>query len=169
MTRLHWNNNADAQEHMGSTMQLCFRNLGIERIIRSMRVTSQTHAYRVTCCMDAANASNNSSENHSLYKVKKNVPTLLPFLKSLYGSDSKLWFFGLEENGGIKSINCCEGFQQGCTMGMLMRVMPFHPFIQKLHDAYFRHWAMAELCSLQMMEICLLPSMRQDSWMYWIH
>ena len=125
------NNRSDAISFFENS-QYCCENLGTEKCIHAFRAMHDVHPENDTYLMDAKGAFNYSSRWHGLYQCFKSFPTLFPFLMLLYGVVSKTWFFGLAE--GIKSIDCQEGSQQGCTMGMFLCALAFHPFIQKLKD-----------------------------------
>jgi hypothetical protein len=55
----------------------------------------------------------------------------MPFLRQIYGHDSKGWFFNLEK---VLSIQSQEGFHQGDVLASWLYAMATLPFIIGLHD-----------------------------------
>ena len=125
------NNRADILSFLKNT-QFCIDRLGTEKCIHALRAAFETEDNNDHYFLDAQGAFNRSSKKRALLIAKTHFKDLYPFLFMLYGTQAKTWFFGLKE--GIKDIDVREGAQQGCTLGMLLCALAFHPFIGKLHE-----------------------------------
>ena len=125
------NNRSDILSLFKNT-QFCIDRLGTEKCIHALRAAFETEDNNDHYFLDAQGAFNRSSKKRALLIAKTHLKELYPFLFMLYGTQAKTWFFGLKE--GIKDIDVREGAQQGCTLGMLLCALAFHPFIGKLHE-----------------------------------
>ena len=103
---------------------------GTEKIVHSIRIGMEAHPEYDFFAPDAANAFNRCNREIGLFETMTNLPTMFPFTKFLYGSESSTWFHGM--NDGIQNIRCQEGSQQGCNLGNFLCGMAFLPFIRSL-------------------------------------
>jgi hypothetical protein len=133
VTTLHMSNGISFNDNHFNDLQFGVdRKQGCEKIIHSFRYSNDDHPEKDVFCMDAANAYNTANRLFGLNEVKKHLPTLLPFLRSMYGTNSQGWFYGLEE--GLQIVPSQEGFHQGDVMGSWLYCMTIQPFLQQLRD-----------------------------------
>jgi hypothetical protein len=118
--------------HFGDLQYGVDRKQGCEKIIHSFRSYHDSHPDKDVFCMDGVNAYNTANRQLGLNEVKKHLPVLLPFLRAMYGSDSKGWFFGLEE--GLQIVQSQEGYHQGDVMGPWLYCISIQPFLRSLRD-----------------------------------
>lgn len=99
---------------------------GTEKIIHTLLYELEVRPTYDKFCMDAIGRFDSCSKKNGLCRTLKKLPALsLPFVNMLCSTDSKCWFFGHED--GTKSIECREGAQRGCAMGMLLCMCYGHP------------------------------------------
>lgn len=112
--------------------QYAFDKKGCEKVIHMIRLHNELFPGQDIFAADGRNAFNNSNRASGLYQAYKLLPTMLPLLRMLYGSQSNTWFFGLDD--GIKAIPVYVGSQQGCNLASLKTALSYYPMIQALSD-----------------------------------
>ena len=66
-----------------------------------------------------------------LNEVRKHFPIIMPFLKNVYGSDSKGWVYS---PGNVTAIASKEGFHQGDCLASWLYAITIMPFIKGIYD-----------------------------------
>jgi hypothetical protein len=105
---------------------------GTENIALSMGLAFELHPHKDKFAMDGNNAYNNASRMACLLNIKSQFSKILPFVRSMYGEDSRAWYYGLEK--GIVDIQVKEGFTQGDVIATFGWAMTIHPFLQQLKE-----------------------------------
>jgi hypothetical protein len=80
---------------------------------------------------DFSNAFNTVSRDKALASFQIYLPALYPYIESIYGQTSDLWFI---LDGSIQSILSAEGSQQGDPLGPLVFAVAVLPLLQELQS-----------------------------------
>jgi hypothetical protein len=78
------------------------------------------------------NSFNTVSRTQALINIRKEIPTILPFVRAMYGHSSKAWYHGLKS--GVTHIDVAEGSTQGDVLGTFCYAMAIQPFLQQMKD-----------------------------------
>ena len=111
-------------------LQFALKKCGTEHIINTMRVIHERHPGRDVFAMDGDNAFNRVSRRLGLQSILALCPQVFPFLRMLYGTSGRLWYYGMEDS--IREIANVEGFLQGDGLALWAYIMTVHPFLHAL-------------------------------------
>ena len=115
-----------------------------------MALDFDIHPERDKFAIDGMNSFNTVSRTQALINIRKEIPTILPFVRAMYGHSSKAWYHGLKS--GITHIDVAEGSTQGDVLGTFCYAMAIQPFLQQMKDIMgeqvFLHflWMMEIFC-----------------------
>jgi hypothetical protein len=107
--------------------QYALTSLGTEKIIHSIRLAQELHPEKCVAALDGKDAFHLMMRMKGLSEVQKHFPDLLPFIRGVYGEDSRAWFHGCES--GINYIASREGFHQGDVLATWLYSLSIQPFI----------------------------------------
>ena len=112
-------------------LQYGMHSNGCEIIIHQVRASLEKYPERDHFFADAEMAFQKVSRVSGLNEVRKHFPIIMPFLRQIYGHDSKGWFFNLQK---VLPIASQEGFHQGDVLASWLYAMTTLPFIIGLHQ-----------------------------------
>jgi hypothetical protein len=111
-------------------LQCATENLGMEKIIHSFRVASEQFPDKDIFSMDGKNAHNILDRGIMMREILKHHPAILPFVRMIYGQNSKAWFIG--QANGINFIDSSLGLHQGDVLASWLYSMGTLPFVQQI-------------------------------------
>jgi hypothetical protein len=107
--------------------QYSLTSVGAEKIIHSIRLAHEIRPEKCIAALDGKDAFHMMMRMKGLSEVQKTFPDLVPFIRGIYGEDSKAWYRGCES--GIDFIESREGFHQGDVLATWLYSLSIQPFI----------------------------------------
>jgi hypothetical protein len=101
--------------HFGD-IQKCLFPRGTVSIALQFRAAFELYNQHDKPFFDGDNGFNNCNRGQGLFQVMQHFPTLYPLVDMLYGKNGNA--FTHFNNVGIKTLESCEGVQQGDAMSM---------------------------------------------------
>ena len=121
----------DFNKNYFAGLQEALNKNGIENIIHPFRANLDINPDQDVFAMDGENAFNRCNRKQTLVTILREAPTILPYIRSFYGTSSKVWYHGLTD--AIRTIDCQEGFQQGDTIATWCYSVGIQPLLMEIN------------------------------------
>ncbi len=105
---------------------------GIEKIVHKINLHMQMHNHDLVQ-IDFRNAFNTVERRTIIEKTKLHLPDIYPYIQSSYGQKINLY---MNMGNRVQEIKCCQGVQQGDTLGPLLFCLAIHETTKRLTQGY---------------------------------
>jgi len=120
----------DFSHNYFSGVQFCLSKNGAEKVSHCLQAIIDSDSSLDIFTPDANNAFNSLNIKRSLHQVKSNFPSILPFLRQIYGESSTAWYELISDS--VVGISKQEGVDQGCASASFMYSIGIHPLLQQI-------------------------------------
>jgi hypothetical protein len=127
----HRTNQLFNSEHF-KNLQFALDDVGMERIIHSLKICQQRNPTWDVVKIDADNAFNRVDRIEGLLQIKELFPSVFPLLRDMYLDSSEGWYYGLPDK--IKSVSSEVGFHQGDVLATWMFIMTIQPMLKEIRQ-----------------------------------
>ena len=118
--------------------QYCLTSNGAEKIAHCLQAIIDADNTKDIFTPDANNAFNSLNLKHALYQIKLNIPSILPYLREIYGKSSTAWYELLPninpDSHIVAGIHKEEGVDQGCVSASFLYSMGINPLLQDIKN-----------------------------------